>query len=363
MGLEALLRKSFRGGKGSEAFDLDVKLVANAGITSLLGPSGSGKTLIMNCLGGFIKPDAGRVLLNDRLLFDAAADVNIRPEKRRCGYIFQDHALFPHMSVRENLNFAAQVSETRGDSNLSRRRRIAELLSTFELTELSERVPAQLSGGQRQRAALARIMMSEPQILLLDEPTRGLDERLRESFYQQLHQMQERLRIPVLFITHDVEECLRVSQSVCLIKAGRFLQCGPLTSVVGSPDSLEAARAFGIYNLMPAEIVTLDPVHRQSRLRSNGCELMGPHLPGHLLGDRGVLCFRQADSIVTAEPTTEGRSNLPVQVQQVNASATGLRLQLGSEMFAYISQRQWEEVRGRQQLYLTIPPAAIHFLG
>ena len=140
--------------------------------------SGAGKTLTLNCLAGFSRPDSGRILAGEDLFFDAATHVHIAPQRRRCGYIFQDHALFPHMTVMQNLRFAAAVAQSRS------KLKVKELLDAFELGSLANRKPAQLSGGQKQRAALARAMVSEPRLLLLDEPTQGLDARLKRSFFE-----------------------------------------------------------------------------------------------------------------------------------------------------------------------------------
>lgn len=364
MGLDATLQKHFPGTRESAAFDLDVRLRADPGITVLLGPSGSGKTLILNSVGGFVRPDGGRILLDDEILFDGNAGVNRPPEKRRCGYIFQDHALFPHMSVKDNLVFAAQAGPVAKERGFARRRRINELLASFELEDLAKRMPAQLSGGQKQRAALARTMVSEPRLLLLDEPTRGLDQRLRQGFYELVRRTQERLQIPVVFITHDVEECLQVADCICLMKEGCFLQCGPLASVIRAPANVEAAVALGIFNLLPAEIVSLDPAAKTSRLRAGELEFPGPHLPGHLLGDRGTLCFRQSDVEVLARSSKDSADALIcARLASVSPSRDGVRLHTLEGITAIVGGTQWERLGDKERLFLSVPARAMHFLG
>ncbi len=371
MALDALLRKRLAGTRDEEAFELNIHLTAEPGVTVLLGPSGSGKTSTLNCLGGFMKPDSGRILLNDKLLFDAAAKVDLPPEKRRCGYIFQDHALFPHMSVQDNLLFAAQSSTMA--SGLGRRRQIKELLDSFELTDLAARKPAQLSGGQKQRAALARILINAPRLLLLDEPTRGLDARLRESFYQLLQETQKRLEIPVLLITHDVEECLRVADSISLLEQGCLLQSGTRQAVVEKPASAEVARALGIFNLLPAEIVALDPAKRTSCLRiastepqnlgPNDAEIDGPHLPRHLLGDRGTVCFRESEIEVFPLENSSSSRTLVATVLNASACSGGVRLKFSDHLHATVPQSKWESLRRSERLRVSIPPTALHFFG
>ena len=256
---------------------------------------------------------------------------------------------------------------------LGKRHQIKQLLESFELTDLATRRPAQLSGGQKQRAALARILVSAPRLLLLDEPTRGLDARLRESFYQLLEETQKRLEIPVLLITHDVEECLRVADCICLLEQGRFLQSGSRQDVIETPATVDVARALGIFNLLAAEIVELDPVKRTSRLRvsdggfnnseSSSAVIAGPHLPGHLLGDRGTICFRESEIEVFALENSFSSAPLVAKVTSASASAGGIRLKFGEQFYATVPQSKWEVLRHNDQLRIFIPPGAIRFLG
>lgn len=350
MGIDARIVKRLPATRETAAFELKIHLQADAGVTALFGSSGSGKTLTLNCLAGFIRPDQGRIVVNDELYFDAAAKVNRFPQRRHCGYIFQDHALFPHMSIRDNLLFAAP------DDN----RRVSELLEAFDLTNLAARKPVQLSGGQKQRAALARIMVSEPRLLLLDEPTRGLDIQSRESFYELLRQTRERLQIPIILVTHQIDECLRLGDSICFMENGRISQAGPRDAVLAKPASAEIARSFGIYNLLPAEIVTLDLRRAASVLRIAGQEILGPHLPEQRSGDRGFLCIRESDVTVASQGETN-RLTLPVVDSSV--SAYGIRVRCNGPFYLTVSQAQWEQLRGNVHVEVILPPAAIHFIG
>jgi molybdate transport system ATP-binding protein len=364
MRIDARLIKRLPATGGSEAFDLNVHLKTDADVTVLLGPSGAGKTLTLNCLGGFATPDGGRILVNDELYFDAPAKLRLPPQQRRCGYIFQDHALFPHMTVRENLRFAANAG--RGNSGLNRHRRIAELLEAFELTELAGRKPAQLSGGQKQRAALARMLVNDPKLLLLDEPTRGLDGRLRQAFYELLGKLRERSAAPMVLVTHDLEECMELAGHVCLMEAGRFTQCGPRERVFARPATVEVARSLGIYNILPASIDALDPGRDRSRLGVLGRPWEVSYLPGRLIGDQGYVCVRQSETrvVAPAEPAAPPAANqLLLRVESATQSLRGMRIQFEHAVVAEISEAEYEACRGSERLKVEVPSAAVYFVG
>ncbi len=323
--IDARLLKRLPAVKDSPEFQLDLHLQTGDGICLVLGPSGSGKTLLLNCLGGFTRPDEGRIAVNDMLHFDAAAGVFLPPERRRGGYIFQDHALFPHMTVKENLKFAVPQSGAR-TTRRHRHRQIGELLETFGLENLGGRKPAQLSGGQKQRAALARILASEPQFLLLDEPARGLDAALREDFYGLLRSLRERWRIPTVLVSHDAAEGFEVADAVCLIESGRLIQAGPIAEVLACPASTAAANLLGAHVVLPAVIRSLDPGENKSRLLVSGQELEGPYFKGHLNGDTGFLCVRKSGVRVTTPSSSATHRQLTFQPQRTHLFPGGVRV-------------------------------------
>jgi molybdate transport system ATP-binding protein len=366
MSIHARLVKRLPAIADAGPFELNVQLQAEAGITVLFGPSGAGKTLILNCLGGFARPDEGRILVNDHLFFDAAAHVHLPPRERRCGYIFQDHALFPHMTVRQNLRFAAgsrAFTKTSTSGRLNRHRRINDLLEAFELTDLAGRKPMQLSGGQKQRAALARTLVNEPHLLLLDEPARGLDPRLREGFYDVLRRTRDQLRIPILLVTHDLEECFELADYVCLMENGRFTQTGARDSVFKHPASIDVARALGIYNILPAEIEALDRGRNTSSLRVFEFEMEGPYLPGHLIGDQGYLCVPTSEFRVQPNESRPSANRLALRLLSHSASPRGVRLQFEHDVSALVTDWEYRNLRGEGRLSLEISSSAIYFIG
>lgn len=237
--IEAQLRKSFGGRAESAAFALDVEFQAAEGITVLFGPSGAGKTLTLDLIAGFAEADQGRVVLDGEVLYDSARGVNLPARRRRAGYVFQNYALFPHMTLRENLDFAAQ--QRPGGTAVD------ELLDRFRLSDVAGRKPAQLSGGQKQRGSIARTLVGQPRLLLLDEPARGLDASLRQELYTLL----AALRTPVLLVTHDLDECTMLGQRMLVMVGGRVVQSGVPREVSESPATAEIASLLGIYNVLP----------------------------------------------------------------------------------------------------------------
>jgi ABC-type sulfate/molybdate transport systems ATPase subunit len=250
-------------------------------VTAFFGPSGSGKTLVLDCVAGFVTPDEGRILLDDQIVFDAQARVHVRPQDRRCGYVFQNYALFPHMTMRDNLLFAA------GRINrLERHRRTNEMLERFRLTDVAGRRPHEVSGGQKQRCSIARSLIGSPRVLLLDEPSRGLDAPLRAELYSIIRQLRADFGTPVLLVTHSLRECFELADQVIILREGRIEQSGAPADVCDHPRNIELARLLGIYNLLAVEIRTLDPARNSSVLRFGTWDIEGEYFPGRLKGDR-----------------------------------------------------------------------------
>jgi ABC-type Fe3+/spermidine/putrescine transport system ATPase subunit len=206
----------------------------------LIGPSGSGKTTLLRAIAGFVELDGGRIG------FDGEPVESIPVHKRGIGMVFQSYALFPHLTVNENIAFGLTV---RGAARADTARRVREMLDLVRLPELGERKPRQLSGGQQQRVALARALITRPKVLLLDEPLGALDRRLRQEMQVELRDIQRRLGITAIFVTHDQEEALTLSDRIAIIDRGRLVQAGAPQAVYERPASLFAAQFLGDSNL------------------------------------------------------------------------------------------------------------------
>ena len=347
--IDVRIAKRFAPGDESAGFHLDVQFEAHPGMTVLYGPSGSGKTLTLDSIAGFLTPDSGRIMLGDRILFDAEAPVHLRPQQRTCGYVFQNHALFPHMTLRQNLAFAAHQLP-----RLERHRRIAELLDRFRLADLAGRYPRELSGGQKQRASLARALIAEPGALLLDEPGRGLDARLRAELYAVVAEMKKPLRIPMLLVTHDPEECFALADNVLVYDAGKIVQRGPPLELLRNPGTVAVARLLGDFNIYEAEVLAIDPGRQTSRIRMLDHEWQGPHLRGCFLGDRITLCARPEELRLTGKP---GDNRIRVMTPRVTERPQSVRADFGRELIVDVPRAEWTEKS--DLLWVEIPAGSL----
>lgn len=229
-----------------------VSLQVNDGeLVSLLGPSGCGKSTTLAALAGLEKPTSGRIVVGGVDFFDSSKGVYLAPEERNCGLVFQSYALWPHMTVYDNCAFALKLRKV---SSSDQKKRVMESLELVEMAEYAQRFPFQLSGGQQQRVALARTLAYEPSILLLDEPLSNLDAKLRERARSWLRQLQQKVGLTTIFVTHDQSEALSMSDRVALLNGGRIVQFDSPTEIYNRPATPFVADFIGSGALMKCRI-------------------------------------------------------------------------------------------------------------
>ena len=237
------------------SFRLDIRFQSDSERIGILGASGCGKSMTLKSIAGIETPDEGRIEVEGRTLFDRESKVNLKPQKRNVGYLFQNYALFPTMSVEKNI--AAGLKGSRQEND----RRVREMIGKFQLEGLEKRLPGQLSGGQQQRVALARIMAYEPDVILLDEPFSALDMYLRDQLQQELIRMLEDYEGTVIMVSHNRDEVYRFSEELLIIDQGRIAASGETKELFQNPVSKEAARLTGCKNFSRARRIdghTLD---------------------------------------------------------------------------------------------------------
>ena len=319
---------------------LDVDFPIN-GITALYGPRGAGKTRILECLAGFATPASGRILLDDVILFDAESRVNIAPRQRNVGYVPHHDPLFPHMTLRKNLQFAAQRFP-----RLDRHRRIADILSRFGLKDVAE------TPGEVMRGGIARALIGEPKLLLIDDC--GVDE-ITLRIAREVH------NCPTLIATRDLNLSCAVADELILLDRGRVVQRGTPRGVIEHPASLDAARLLEIPNLFQATIVALDPGRDSSRLESHRFTLAGPYLPGHFKGDCVWIAVHACDIRVHSDGAPRPNS-FAANLTSASQRAHSVRLEFDGAVFADVSYAAYVEQKDNKSWQVEIPAESLRVL-
>ncbi len=283
------------------SFHLSIDLRVDDHVTALFGPSGSGKSLTMQAIAGLMTPDSGEIQIGDRTVYHAEKRINLPPQERRVGYLFQNYALFPHMTVAANIAYG--LHRLPRDE---REQRVADAIAAVRLTGLERRRPAQLSGGQQQRVALARALVTRPDILLLDEPFAALDQSIRQELHGQLMELLRELPVPTLLVTHQLEEAYALSRTIAVYQAGRILQVGPRDQVYGKPYSMGVAAQVGFTNEIPG--VVIETGNGSTRIRACGLDLLAPETPFRV--GQSVICAIRPEHVmlVRKDMDRSGRS-------------------------------------------------------
>lgn len=249
MSLEVTIAKRFEG------FTLHADFAAGNTAAAILGASGCGKSMTLRCIAGVVKPDSGRIVLDGRVLFDSEKGIDLPPQQRNVGLLFQNYALFPNMTVEQNILCALRKEK----DPAARKAACGSALRAMRLEELAHRLPSELSGGQQQRAALARILAGRPRILMLDEPFSALDSYLREEVEGEVGSLLSNFDGTALLVTHDRDEAYRLCREMIVMDSGEVLRAGTTKEVFADPRRLTAARLTGCKNILPC--VRVDEHH------------------------------------------------------------------------------------------------------
>ncbi|NLC77810.1 MAG: sulfate/molybdate ABC transporter ATP-binding protein [Clostridia bacterium] len=298
-----------------------------------LGASGSGKSMTLKCIAGLVTPDEGRIVLNGRVLFDSRQGINLPIQQRRVGLLFQNYALFPNLTVKENIAFGL-----RGLPKKEREERTERIMALLGIAGIRNSYPRQISGGEQQRAALARTLVTEPECLLLDEPFSALDNHIRSRLEQQLLEIIAGYQGPVVFVTHNLKECYRLSRQIMIIHQGEAVAYGSRDEVFDRPQRVEAARLTGCKNISRMELVT--PRRVKALDWGLELELLEEAEPG-----QGYLGIREHRLRLVEDPNLP--NTFPAWVDQVRETPfdVSLVLRLGEDR---------EEAGSCQPLQLTL---------
>ncbi len=335
--LEArVTRRYAQGPTISAEFELPAK---GSWTTVLFGPSGCGKTTILRCLAGLERPDDGRIACDGKIWFDSLSRVNMPPQKRNVGLVFQDYALFPHLSAAGNIAFGL-----RHIVRSQRSERVRELLTLVELNGLDARYPSQLSGGQQQRLALARALARQPGLLLLDEPLAALDALTRDQIRDVLRRVLHQCGTPAIMVTHDRHDALAMADQIVVMDEGQVLQIGDVPEVFSRPTDLKVARIVGTETVASARLegtenglatVAVGQIRLRAMARAG-------------LGERLYVCIRAEDVVLERNPAgeTSARNHLAAKVQRVDQGGPLVRVYLdcGFPLVAAVTRVSCEEL-------------------
>ena len=329
--------------------------VQDGELFTLLGPSGCGKTTTLRSIAGLERPDGGHIELDDRVLFDAGKRINTPANNRRLGMVFQSYAIWPHMSVFDNAAFPITV-RSRG-SRLSRtelRERVMRVLEVTDLAPMADRAATKLSGGQQQRLALARALVGEPDLMLLDEPLSNLDAKLRENMRFELKRLQRELGLTAIYVTHDQSEALAMSSRVAVINAGRIVQIGKPREIYERPANEFVATFVGVTNLLRGTVTDVDQANGACRVETAELHAWGMMTGAALrVGDEATLSVRPES--VQIEPWTPDADAEPSGVRNRFSGDVSTRAFLGDSVDHVISVGK-QEFRNRSNPVQSIAP-------
>ncbi len=355
---------SFRLVRRAGGFTLDASGDIGPGITALFGRSGSGKTTTLECISGLRKPDEGEVVLNGQTLFSSAEGINLPPEKRGVGYIFQDGALFPHMTALGNIRYGAYHRPARPTQHTVN---VDEVVNLLRLGPLLNRRPAQLSAGERQRVALARALAASPEVLLLDEPMASLDAALRGVVTSYLKRVRRELGVPMLYVSHSITEVLALADRVLLIEDGRVVAFDRPSRVLLQSHAGFWQEAGALDNLLDGVVIEPSPQSGTGRVRVGDVSLFAP-VGARQAGEKVTVSVGAAEVIVATEQPRglSARNIVPARLVQLDQEQGRVfaALDIGAPLIAELTPAAVEDLRlaPGQQVHLVFKSSSIAVL-
>lgn len=343
-------------------FTLSCEAIFDQGITAVFGPSGSGKSTLLDSIAGLTTPDRGHIAAFGETLYSSSPRKNVSPEKRRFGYVFQDSALFPHMSVEDNVHYGYRLTpEERRTVELD------QLIALFQLSSLLGRDVESLSGGETQRVALARALATSPRLLLLDEPLASLDAAFKGSIIRYLARIWKDLHIPMVYVSHSMSEVMALAHNVLVLSDGAVVVQGRPSHVLTHPNVTALADYATLENMIEAEIATPDDCDSATILQVGRTRLIAP-ASGHHPGTTVTFSLRSNDILLALEPPSNisARNILEATVQdiQISGSRVFVSVDIGAMLTVEITQNtlQTLHIESGQQLHVIIKSTSIILL-
>ncbi len=356
------LRLRKRSGK---SFELDVEASLPPGITILFGPSGAGKTTLLDCVAGLVTPDSGQIAAREKILFDSALGINLPPQHRRVGYVFQDLALFPHLTVQANVEYGLSRLPSE-----PRKQHSAAILESFRVAHLSSRLPGQISGGERQRVALARALVIDPAILLLDEPLAALDAVTKSKIVDDLRSWNQEHNVPIVYVTHSREEVFALGERVIVLENGRPVAQGTPHEMMSAPRMETVAQLAGLENIFDA---TVTAAHEERgtmvcRLSGTKVEIETPLVRAGV-GSGLRVGIRAGDILLASLPPVglSARNIIPGRVVSLAQRdvIVAAKVDCGVEMEVHLTlaARDSLQLQPGREVWLVVKTHSCHLMG
>ena len=362
--LHCIVRKAHRGSTSN--FLLDVGFEAHPGFTILFGASGAGKTTLLDCAAGLTAPDSGRISIGDRVLFDTSQAINIPLPRRRAGYVLQSLALFPHMTVTQNVAYGlAHLSDAEA------KQRTSSMLDAFHIGHLAQRSAREISGGEAQRVALARTLVTEPEFLLLDEPLAAIDFPTKSQIIDDLREWNRTHRVPILYVTHSREEVFALGERVLVLDSGRILDQGTPHEVLTAPKLETVAQLAGFENIFDAVVETVRPERGTMTCRiagdTGGIVLETPLVRGGV-GAALRVGIRAGDILLATSPPTglSARNVIPGRIQSLEQHdvivSARVKCRIEMEVHLTLAARDSLELKPGKEVWLVIKTHSCHLM-
>jgi molybdate transport system ATP-binding protein len=361
--LAVQLSKHFSG--AGRDFTLDLSFTITTGITIVFGPSGAGKTTLLDCIAGLTAPDSGIVTIGDWVLFDLARGMNLPVQSRKMGYVFQDLALFPHLTVGKNVEYGLA-----GVNGSERQKRADAILESFHIAHLRDRKPREISGGERQRVALARALVTDPCVLLLDEPLAALDATTKSKIIDDLRAWNAAHGIPILYITHNREEVFALGDRVLVLENGRIVADGTPHGVMAAPRRESLAQLIGFENIFHAAVVAAheDRGTMTCRIADSNVELETPLVRAET-GSTLLVGIRAGDILLaTVQPTgLSARNVIPGRLLSLAQRdvIVVVRVNCGVEMEVHLTlaARDSLQLQAGREVWLIVKTHSCHLMA
>jgi len=336
--------------KRLKGFTLDVSFETNGEYLGILGASGCGKSMTLKCIAGVEMPDKGRIILNGKVLFDSEKKINLKPQHRNVGFLFQNYALFPHLTVEENIGIGLSCSRE------EKEKKVKEMIASFHLKGLEKKYPNQLSGGQQQRVALARCIVYKPDVLLLDEPFSALDSHLKDQLQSEVLELLKLYKGEVLMVTHSRDEVYRMCKNLIIIDKGKKVLMGDTREIFRQPRMLAAARLTGCKNISVCEVIS---PHSVRAVEWDVVLEKQKEVPPNTkyVGIRAHE-FEMTDAAVAEKE----KNTIKCEISNTVEDVFEYNVFLKNKLLFKVKKEEWDSRRDKENLYLKVPEAAILLL-